>query len=185
MNIGVFANDPGGHSGIAWGIFDSTVDTAESLRTRQMAGSVTTGGTAREQILEIADLWMAFYDCCVNSALLPPQSVWNVCENYIQRPGQTSGGLDAGISTSIIWGVEGYRYGRAHQFKQEHPDANVHMPSMILQMAGDAKAWATRDRLKDWNVWVTGREHERSAWAHIALFIERYRKMGVGKTLKS
>jgi hypothetical protein len=45
---------------------------------------------------------------------------------------------------------------------------------MILQLASQAKSVATNARMKDWGIWVVGREHERSAWAHIACFLKKY-----------
>lgn len=175
--IGVFANDPGGHSGLAWGIFDPhrTGGVGEALKERTHAGSTTVGGGPREQIVEIATLWQSFYRACVHDKGLSPSDVWFVCENYVLKPGETVGGGDTSISTSIIWGVEGYRMGRADEWR-EHKRGQIVMPSLILQMAGQAKAYATGPNLKRWGVWTVGREHERSAWAHIALFLNRYRE---------
>lgn len=177
MNIGVFSCDPGGATGTAWGIFNPHATSVEEmLKTRMEAGSTTVTGDERTQIREIASLWQSFYSACVRSALLPPDRIWLVMEDFILKPGETAGGKDATISLSLIWGLEGYRMGQEDQFKLLKRGAISKRPPMILQMAGQAKSYATGQRLKDWDVWIVGREHERSAWSHIAYFLQKYKQ---------
>jgi len=175
MNIGVFAVDPGGATGVAWGIFDpGAKDGLEgALRDRMLHGSTTVTGDERTQISELAQLWSDFYNSCVRSALLPPQNVWLVVEDFVLKPGETAGGKDSTYPVALIWGLEGYRMGRLYEWRQ-HKRGPAHVPPMILQMAGQAKSVATNAKMKDWGIWVVGREHERSAWAHIALFLKKY-----------
>lgn len=138
------------------------------------SGSTTVTGNERTQIREIANLWAAFYRCCVRSCLLPPENVWFVCEDFVLKPGETAGGKDATSPVALIWGVEGYRMGRSDEFKEARRGRQVSMPPMVLQMAGQASTYATSQRLKEWDCWIVGREHERSAFKHIALFLSRY-----------
>lgn len=175
MNIGVFGCDPGGHTGLAWGIFDHRAKggVAEALQTRMNAGSATVTGDERQQIREVTEIWRSFYSACVRSALLPPDHVWLVFEDFIMRPGQTAGGRDSTIPLALIWGIEGYRMGRADEWS-ENNRGPLHVPSLVLQTAGQASSFATAERLKEWDLWVRGREHERSAWKHVALFVQRY-----------
>ena len=175
MNIGVFCCDPGGATGLAWAILDPHArgGVAEALRTRMHAGSTTITGDERTQIREVASLWGSFYSACVRNACLPPERIWPVFEDFIIRPGETGGGKEMSISTSIIWGFEGYRIGRRDEWR-EHKRGPIHMPQLVLQPAGQASTYATNPRLKDWDCWVVGREHERSAYRHMALFISRY-----------
>ena len=147
------------------------------LRDRMNAGSNTVTGDERTQIRGIAECWQAFYRACVRSALLPPENVWFVCEDYIYTAQNTYAGDSAGISTALIWGVEGYRLGTADEWDRAHRGSQrkrQKMPAMVLQTASQAKGFATNARLKEWDVWVVGREHERSAWQHIAYFLKRY-----------
>lgn len=137
-------------------------------------GSCTVEGTEREQIREISQVWQAFYRACVKSALLPPDNIWFVCEKFIYDGKNSYAGDSASISTALIWGVEGYRMGRADEWS-EHKRGVVKMPGMILQSASEAKGFATSARLKEWGVWVVGRDHERSAWQHIAFFLKKYK----------
>lgn len=176
MNIGVFGCDPGGHTGCAWGVLDPGAKggVAEALQNRINAGSSTVTGDERTQIREVATLWQSFYRACVQTACMPPDRLWFVMENFILKPGETAGGKDSTIPLALIWGIEGYRMGRADEWKQSHPRGKQSMPTMILQMAGQAKGYATGARLKEWDVWVRGREHERSAWSHIAYFLQHY-----------
>ena len=175
MNIGVFAVDPGGATGIAWGIFDPKhKDGLEgALRDRLLPGSTTITGDERTQIREMATLWSDFYSACVRSACLPIDHVWLVVEDFVLKPGETSGGRDSIAPVPLIWGLEGYRMGRLDEW-QQHKRGPAAMPPMILQLASQAKSVATNARMKDWGIWVVGREHERSAWAHIACFLKKY-----------
>jgi hypothetical protein len=99
----------------------------------------------------------------------------------VLKPGETAGGRDATSPLALIWGVEGYRMGRADQWNESRRGQmrQVVMPPMILQPASQAKTYATNTRLKEWDLWVVGREHERSAWAHVALFLSRLKQQGL------
>jgi hypothetical protein len=176
VNIGIFGMDPGGHTGLAWGIFDPShpEGVAGALRDRMNAGSITVEGDERTQIKEIASIWSSFYSACVRSALLPPNRVWFACEDFILKPGETAGGKDSTSPIAIIWGVEGYRMGREDEWHKHKRGAKSKRPELMLQTAGEAKQYATNARLKDWGLWVVGREHERSAWSHVATFLKRY-----------
>jgi len=170
MTVGIFGCDPGGSTGIAWGVFDEGAPIAQSLRDRAHAGSTTVTGDAPTQIREIADIWAAFYQACTQHAGLDHDEIWFVCEDFVYRSKQVYGGDDSSISISIIWGIEGYRMGKWDSQKHDQLDR---YPSMILQTAGEAKSFATKERLKDFGIWVVGRDHERSAWAHIALLLKK------------
>jgi len=177
VNIGVFGCDPGGATGLAWGIFNPHAKggVAEALKTKQCDGSTTIKGDARYQIREIARMWQAFYTVCVRTGQLPPENVWLVMEDFIYKPGTVYGGDSSEISTAIIWGVEGYRLGTKDEWTKHRRGAfATSMPDVILQTAGEAKGFCTNERMKEFGIWVRGKEHERSAWAHIATFLARY-----------
>jgi hypothetical protein len=171
---GIFALDPGGHSGIAWGIFDPRSTVEEALQNGLHKGSATTEGEERGQIREITRLWMEFYRLCVITCCMDPDSVEFVCEDFIQRPG-SKGGKEGQSPIRIMWGVEGYRMGRYDEFagrKRGRPYA----PQMILQHPSEMTGFATGKRLKKWGIWIVGKEHERSAFGHIAVRLARIRK---------
>jgi hypothetical protein len=174
MNIGIFAVDPGGKTGVAWGIFDPGAPRGvrESLRNKLRAGSDTIQGDERHQISQIANSWMEFYNLCVRQGQLPPQNVWLVVENFIYT-GASYSGKSAAISTSLIWGLEGYRMGRRDEWLK-HKRGKSYFPQMYLQLAADAHQFGTDELLKDTGLWIPGREHERSAWRHVATFLNRY-----------
>jgi hypothetical protein len=174
VNIGIFACDPGGATGLAWGICNPDVDFGESLLSRTSSGSMTIKGDVRAQIRAIAEEWRKFYQHCVQEAMLPHNHVWYVCEDYIYHGGVNYSGESAKISTALIWGVEGYRMGRADQWSNSHGHRKISVPPVILQTASSASGYATDARLKNWGLWVKGRDHERSAWRHFALFLQKY-----------
>jgi hypothetical protein len=181
VNVGIFGCDPGGHTGLAWGIFDPRAEIGDALRGRMNAGSATVTGSEREQIREITSWWAAFYRQCIRSALLPPDRVWIAMEDFVLKPGDTAGGRDATSPLALIWGFEGYRMGRADEWYENKRGQNrqVAMPPMITQMAGQAKSYATKTRIREWDLWVVGKEHERSAWAHVALLLKRIQQQGL------
>jgi hypothetical protein len=176
LNIGIFAIDPGGATGLAWAIVDPVVDIGDSLRGRMNAGSATVKGDAREQIREITSIWQSFYRSTVQFGCLPPENVWLVCEDFIYRSDNQYGGEDSKISTALIWGIEGYRMGQADEFMKRRGKKRLVMRDMILQAPGLASGFANNTRLRDWGCWVVGRDHERSAYRHLALFLKRYQQ---------
>src|SRR5262249_8296477 len=102
----------------AWGIFNPKAQgAAEALKTRMRAGSDTIEGDERKQIREIGERWREFYADSVGRALLPPDRVFLVVENFIYT-GANYGGDSARISTAIIWGLEGYRMGRRDEWRK-------------------------------------------------------------------
>jgi hypothetical protein len=178
-NRGIFALDPGGSSGLAWGIFDVSPNTpvAESLKKGQHKGSTTIEGEEHDQIEAIFEVWARFYATCVHVGCLDPTEVEFVSEDFVQRPG-SSGGKEGNSPIRVMWGVEGYRMGRAAEFKgRKKSKSRVHAPRMILQMPGDASSFGTSARLKEWDCWVVGREHERSAWKHIGLRVAKVQQI--------
>jgi hypothetical protein len=135
------------------------------MKERLVSGSHTISGPERDQIKEIAYLWRSFYRYCVKSALLPPEQVDFVCEDFIQRPG-SSGGKEGTSPERIAWGVEGYRMGAADEYKGRNKGL-AHVPPMIWQHPSQAQA--SSERIKSWGCWIKGREHELSAFRHIAV----------------
>jgi hypothetical protein len=158
--------DPGGHTGLAWGIFDVTVSVGDALENAIDRGSATIEGDEYAQITAIADLWTSFYRRCIREGCMEPESVEFVSEDFVQRPGG-SGGKEGQSPIRILWGVEGYRMGRAAEFKgRKDSKAKVFAPRVILQHPS-LGSHVTSKRLREYGCWVVGREHERSAWKHI------------------
>lgn len=152
---------------MAWGIFDTSVSVADALKNGIAIGSDTITGDERSQIKAIAATWSDFYRDCVFGRCMEPEWVEFICEDFIPRLGGKTG-KEITSPERIAWGVEGYRMGRADQFRQLRPFAKVHQPPMILQPPSHVSTFATKVRLREWDLWVRGREHERSAFKHIA-----------------
>lgn len=154
------------------------MDMAAILATRQQNGSQTVEGDARAQIREIAGVWQAFFQDCVHRDGIDHNKVYFVCEDFTYMSGVAYHDNDgsASISTSIIWGVQGYRMGRADEWhaRKRGQRRKVVVPEMIMQQAGQASTFATGKRLREWGIWVPGKDHERSAWKHVALFLKQY-----------
>ena len=172
MRIGIFAVDPGGATGLAWAIVNPKLSSIDNcLLKRTHFGSITIEGDARKQFKEIAQLWEGFSRACLNLGV-ESKYIFPVCEDFVYAPGVNYEGDSARISTQIIWGFEGFRHGRA--FGGRGLAAKV--PAMYLQTASQAKGYVTNARLKEWGLWVVGRDHERSANQHLAYFLAQFRK---------
>ena len=173
MNLGIFANDPGGTTGLAWGIFNPHADSIEeAIATRLHSGSCDITGDAPTQIREIASIWQSFYRTCVNVGRLPVENVLYIAEDFVPAGGAV-GGESQAISLAVLWGVEGYRMGQADEFKRLKRGAVVHCQPVVRQLASHAKGFGTGPRLKTWGVWVKGSDHQRSAWSHIAYYLQK------------
>ena len=174
----IFAVDPGGHTGVAWGTFPVDAGSIEAaLAGRKFSGSTTLEGDERQQIMDLALLWGDFYRDCTSKQLVSAQDVELVFEDFTLRPGSHGGGKDGTSPERITWGFEGFRMGAYEQWLKTHRKTPSFMPAIIWQQPGDSAAFSkpiggkSQHKLKDWGVWVVGREHERSAWSHIALRI--------------
>jgi hypothetical protein len=170
------AIDPGGATGVAWGVFDLKGGSfEEAMLGREHDGSKTLSGSEESQIRQLAVQWMLFYRRCVEEHGLGPGDVELVCENFVPQPGKahTEEGV---ISIRIIWGLIGYRMGAADEYDRGGWGP-VAAPQMVLQMAETASTFAKSDRLRKWGCWVRGKEHERSAWKHICARLSHLRKL--------
>jgi hypothetical protein len=157
--------DPGGSTGLAWGIFDETASISDALSRGIHKGSATVEGDEYQQIVEIARHWMEFYRLCVLTCMLPPENVEFVSEDFIERTDLRGKKHQSPIR--ILWGVEGYRMGRAAEFAGRRTSPRrVYAPRVILQHPSLGSAVDSK-RLRAYGVWVVGRQHERSAWRHI------------------
>lgn len=171
--VGLFSVDPGGASGLAWGIFDPYAKTFQKvLDSQEESGSDTTTGEWYDQIPEIGWRWRQFFEMCVFEAGLPVDRVELVMEDFIMIPGSHVGGIDDTLSARIIGGLVGYRMGALGEWER-WGGGPVAMSNLVLQGANQASTFATGTRLKEWGIWVKGREHERSAWKHIALRLNK------------
>ena len=178
----IFAVDPGGHTGIAWGTFNVTErNVGDALANRVLAGSTTLEGDERQQVIDLAELWHDFFRTAVKKQGLAPNAVELVFEDFTLRPGSHGGGKEGTSPERISWGFIGYRLGAEAEWRRSHRRTPAYSPQIIWQQPGDSSAFSAvgrkkQYRLKDWDVWVVGREHERSAWSHIALRIAKIQK---------
>jgi hypothetical protein len=157
--------DPGGHTGLAWGIFDETASIPDAIAKGVDKGSLTITGDEYDQIGQIAAEWRRFYKRCVEYRLLDPTRVEFVSEDFIERTDLR--GKEHQSPIRILWGVEGYRMGRADEFAgRRHSPRKVYCPRVILQHPSLGSAINPK-RLRAYGCWVVGKDHERSAWRHI------------------
>lgn len=159
----IFAVDPGGSTGVAWGVFNDKADTVvDAMSNRELSGSTTIhlhrieGSTPaaiianiRNQTAEVSKLWSRFLLDLPQGAM----QIDFVLEHFVltsaphHKPG-VEGIFPAFLVGSILWEVS--------------PEP------VILQTAGKGMKWNKRPHLERYDAWIIGKEHERAAFAHIA-----------------
>jgi hypothetical protein len=158
---GIFCVDPGGTTGVAWGVFD---DRAESVATamleRQDSGSETihhgrVEGSSqdiqdiiRNQTADIWELWERFW-----TDTRDLENVDFVVEHFV-----------------LTNSPHGHKAGVEGIFPAFMVGAIIEMlpVQIILQTASQGMRYHTRKFHTMYGTWITGREHEREAWAHVA-----------------
>lgn len=167
--VGIMAVDPGGHTGVAWGLFDATASMPDAIAQRRNSGSTTISGGERHQIRQLSALWRDFKRTCVRVGLLPPENVELVHEDFIPRRSLDEEGISP---IRISWGVVGYQMGEYEEWER-HGSGPAHVTTIRFQSASEGHAAASNQNLKDWGWWVVGREHERSAVKHICYRLKK------------
>lgn len=167
------AVDPGGSSGVAWGMFDSKVDVPTAIRTRWNSGSTTITGGERHQIRQLCQLWRDFKRASVDIGLLPPENVEWVHENFIPLRSLDEESISP---IRISWGCVGHQMGEYEEWER-HALGPAHMTEIRFQSPSEASQAASGKDLREWGWWVVGREHERSAVKHVCFRLAKRRRL--------
>lgn len=165
--LAIFSVDPGGSTGVAWGIVNLRADTVvDAMRERTHDGSTTiTAGrieklkswpfqqAVRYQVKTIMELYDQFLAEFLRESRHGDIDIEFVCEHFILTggPARHKPGIE-GIFPAFLVGA----------LIQAHED------EVILQSAGVGMKWNTRQHLDRYAAWIRGREHERAAFAHMA-----------------
>lgn len=157
---GIFSIDPGGSTGVAWGVFNLEEKLVkDAMRNRRVSGSQTITGNEEIQLAQLVTLWDDFvykcdrldiaYDLVIEDFSLLPKS---------HKPGKE------GISpVRYAWYFVGFIHGRDMPIAQD----------VCWQLPGVGLRYNTKQMLDNWGCWVKGREHERAAWAHVGARLMR------------
>jgi hypothetical protein len=158
--IGIFAVDPGGHTGIAWGIFDQRQPLVkDAMLDRQASDSETIAGDEAEQLAQLVEIWDVFNDKCAKLKI----PVDLVIEDFSLLPKAHKPGKEGISPVRYAWVFVGYLWGREQ----------TNTPEVHWQLPGVGLRYNTRQMLVNWDCWVKGRDHERAAYAHIGARLMR------------
>ena len=158
--------DPGESTGVAWGILNERAPSAiQAVHDRIESGSMTITGSEPEQIRALSILWSHFKRRAVNNHMMPPDTVDLVIEDFVLFPGEKPGRATT-TPERIAWGFEGYRMAQSDGWRKKWPK---HYTPVTWQKSGAAHRFKQRDILTRADAWVVGKDHERSAFAHMIL----------------
>jgi hypothetical protein len=155
--VGIFAIDPGQHTGISTGIFDLTLPLVkEAMRGREHSVSNTITGHEWPQIYELHRLFDDFYNLCHKQLVT---QIELVIEDFSLVPGGHTPGKEGVSPIRFGWGFAGY-------LKGLDPHADY---TLTWQLPSAAMRYNTKEHLQNWDAWIRGRPHERAAFAHVGL----------------
>lgn len=151
LEVGIFAVDPGGSTGVAWGVFNLRQPLVkDAMRYRKDSDSATITGTEQQQIPLIADMWYNFNEREGRNEL--------VIEDFVLRPGIHKPGKEGISPVRYGWGLAGYLWGLNDE---------IGNPKIVWQSPSKGMRYNERQMLENWHAWIVGREHERAAFAHV------------------
>jgi len=136
-----------------------------AVKARLRSGSITLTGSEAHQIRALYIRWTAFKRDCVQKGLLEPEWIDLVIEDFVLFPGERPGKVTTSPER-IAWGFEGYRMAMLDSY---HRKWRKHFTEITWQKAGAAHRFNNQKILKQADAWVVGRQHERSAFAHLIL----------------
>lgn len=170
--LGVMAVDPGTETGVAWAVCGASGTIRDRLGSAPSPPkSATLAGPYVGQAYEIFARWVQF----------------------IERAEQISNRLGEEIYCSIVF--EDYILTRLDSFERHGLDP-VRVTSAFCALLGDkwnavkyqqpgeAMTFATNPRLKQWGLWVKGKDHERAAMKHLVTFLAKDISRNSGSTQK-
>lgn len=179
--VGVMAVDPGGTTGVAWGVHNvRRKGIKEVLASGRRYGTAEATGGEPYQAAKIVEIWNWFAGMCGRHRI--PCTL--VFEDFVLRP-RTSGASAArsGLTpVRITELVRGMLIAQAGMLREGVAGDGLGEPGFIfacdigadqivLQQPSNAKSFATNDRLKRWGVYEKGSDHKRDAMRHLALYL--------------
>ena len=168
---GILCIDPGESTGVAWGIVNDKHRgrAYEAVAERLHSDSVTIQGEEAAQIRTLYHVWTDFKKFCVHTALLDPQSVDLVVEDFVLFPGEKPGRATT-APERIAWGFEGYRMAQADMYRDRGRSLPKHYSPILWQKSAAAsRFFKDRALMTQAGIWIRGKEHERSAFGHLLL----------------
>lgn len=165
---GVFAVDPGGSSGVAWGRLrdEGTVAERFAAMPSEWSGSVTVKDASwMTQARLISLRWINFRMACSKAGL----PAYFVCEDFLLRS-MVSSDREALYPVWIAAAIVGYRNGLLDGYELAGFGRSAPI-EVVWQEASSAMTYATNERMKRWNLYLPGKPHENDAWRHLAYFV--------------
>ena len=159
--IGVLAIDPGGTTGMAWGVFTWKGTVGRTVAEGELMGSCQIDKADElEHTSEILATLETFRTLCRRAGV---KRVEVVIEDFVLRPQIATKGREMLSPVRITAMIEAGHIG-LYRYRLEYH----------LQGPAEAKGFATNDRLKRWGVQTHGGgRHAKDAWRHIAVFLAK------------
>ncbi len=175
LKTAVLAIDPGGTTGVAAGYVDLQPTRRETLATLSNAKSVEVEGNYLEQAVKLDNIFKNFVYTANVEQSIPLQNIHIAIEDFVLRrrkEGGATGNLTScwvaaamtGMWSKIVIRMDDGKQITEYATKSE----NIHW-----QQPSEAKTLMTNERLKQYGLWVIGSEHERDAWRHFGLRVDK------------
>lgn len=159
--IGVFAVDPGGTTGVAWGVFSWKGTVGKTLAGGELLGSAQI--TDADELSHTSEILAALEDFRVLCRRAGVRRVEVVIEDFVLRPQIATKGREMLSPVRITAMIEAGHLG-LYRKRLEY----------TLQGPAEAKGFATNERLKKWGVQTHGGgRHAKDAWRHIAVYLAK------------
>ena len=168
---GIFCIDPGQSTGVAWGVLNEKWKgyAWEAVRDRINSASTTVTGDEQTQIRQLYQTWSAFKRACVRQGQMEPDWIDLVVEDFVLFPGEKPG-RNTTWPERVAWGFEGYRMAMFDRHRPHAQPALRHITPITWQKSAAAsRFFKDRDLMTNAGCWIRGRDHERSAFAHMIL----------------
>jgi hypothetical protein len=176
----IFAIDPGGKTGVAWGFFNAEADSVGSAikraRKKSSIKAYELAGPTWAQGIVLGQTYKDFFFRCNVELAMDVADIHLVIEDFQLR--QKNVDLaPVEVTNSFIAAIAGTDGGEAESVKKTD-DIGTRVVCTdqyswpygrpIYQQPSTAMTYATNARLRDWDAWVRGSEHMRDAMRHLA-----------------
>lgn len=171
----MLAIDPGGTTGVAAGYVELEETRRKTLETMINKKSAEVSGNYLSQAAQLDTIFRNFVFTANVENGIPLPNIHIAIENFVLRRSR-EGGATGDLTSCWVAAAAVAMFHKViavvdeKQYTQVAADSEG---SIHWQMPSDAKHVANNERLKSYGLWVVGSEHERDAFRHLVLRVDK------------